>query len=164
MSPEELSKWKGEARRKRKAEQARLRRVRIDEMDKRLKTMWASLEQEIARRGRQQSSPLLELSAAAVIVDSDGADSSFEGEDDDERIVAASRKIPKRSGSREQSQAVQDVGSSVSTSSERARADAPLLFLASIASKHPESEGTQVKMEQMSSRPRPQPFSLDMMF
>ena len=163
MSPEELSKWKGEARRKRKAEQARLRRVRIDEMDKRLKTMWASLEQEIARRGRQQSSPLLELSAAAVIVDSDGADSSFEG-DDDERIVAASREIPKRSGSQEQSQTGHAVKSSVSISSERSRADAPLLFLASIASKHPESKGIQAQTEQMSSRPRPQPFSLDMMF
>ena len=154
MSPEELSQWKGEARRKRKAEQARLRRVRNDEMDKRLKAMWVSLEQEIATRNgiRKQSSPLLELSAAAVIVDSDSVDSSLE---DDE--------ISKRSGS-SQEQSTQTI-TSVSISPERFRAEAPLLFLASIASKHPESsEETRVKSEAMSSRPRPQPFSLDLMF
>lgn len=160
MSKEEMSKWKSDQRRQRKAQQAKARRVREDEMHKKLKAMWASLEQEIAQVDSREAAQLSDASSiAAVSVESDDGGSTFDIDGDGWK-VSASQKIIERSRSKEQARDT-PASSAVSMTTERSPAEAPLLFLANIASTHIAKQGIGLKPANVSAL---RPYSLDMMF
>lgn len=66
MTDAQVSEWKTVQRKKRKAEQARIRRAREDVTEKNIKKLWSSLETEIAQKeGREV--PLLDLKAKSIL-------------------------------------------------------------------------------------------------
>ena len=72
MTDAQLSEWKAVQRRKRKANQAKLRRAREDEEENSLKKMWYALEREIA----EKNGTLMGDLTVAYMVEGDGGEIS----------------------------------------------------------------------------------------
>ncbi|KAL3770621.1 hypothetical protein ACHAWO_009385 [Cyclotella atomus] len=167
MTHAQLSEWKAVQRKKRKASQARLRRKREDEMGNNLRKLWNDLERQIAQKEEREVHLLPELhQQAKSAVHTHGNCASPRGEDSERKMHnSAAPCIEHTEGNvDEMKPAAADEASQAHESDN----DDALLFLAQVASKHPD-DSPEDKQEHSNCLPNlspvsHQPFSSDMMF
>lgn len=168
MTDAQLSEWKAVQRKKRKASQARLRRAKDDEIEKNLRKLWNDLENEIDQKEGRGVHVLPELgnkSKPAVLTHSDLASAC--GEDGERKMQHA--RAPCDECTERKMDEMKPTAAIESPQAHESDHDDALLFLAQVASKHPDDDDSpEQNQEQSNSLPKLPPvsnqFSFDLAF